>query len=164
MNTIVIYESKTGFTAQYAQWIAEELGCESVSLKQITKENLNQYDKIIFGGRIMANMIMGLDKLSGMTSNLTAVFAVGATPAYEEVIQAIKTQNKLSDVSFFYMEGGFHFEQLGFAQQILLKTLKKSVAKKENPSRQEAFMAQALGTSFDHSEKNQIYPLVEECK
>ena len=30
MSTIVVYKSKYGSTKAYAQWIAEELGCEAV--------------------------------------------------------------------------------------------------------------------------------------
>lgn len=60
----------------------------------------------------------------------------------------------------FCMVGGFRFEELGFAKKMLLKALKKVVAKKENRSRQEDFMAQALGTSFDHATQEQIHPLV----
>lgn len=106
---------------------------------------------------------MGLDKLRKMATPV-AVFAVGATPAYEEVIAQISEQNKMDGTPLFYMEGGFRFEKLGFAQKTLLKTLKRSVAKKEDRNRQEDFMAQALGTSFDHTDQEQILPLVEECK
>ena len=39
--------------------------------------------------------------------------------------------------------------------------MKKQVAKKENKTRQEIFMVENLGTSFDHSSKDQIIPLVD---
>ena len=38
MKRIVVYESGTGFTAQYAAWIAEELQCESMKLKNTKRE------------------------------------------------------------------------------------------------------------------------------
>lgn len=161
MNIIVIYQSNTGFTAQYAKWIAEALNCECKTLKQVSKKELEAYNHVIFGGWIMGDMISGLSKMLSIQPCPTAVFAVGSTPAFEEVIQGIKTQNKLSEIPFFYLEGGFHFDKLGFAQRILLKAIKKSVGKKENRSRQEDFMAQELGTSFDHSGQEQLVPLVE---
>lgn len=55
----------------------------------------------------------------------SAVFAVGSTPAYEEVVEKIRNLNQLEQVPLFYMEGGFRLERLGFLQRILLKTLKK---------------------------------------
>ena len=62
------------------------------------------------------------------------------------------------------MTGGFRFEKLNFLYRTMLKTLKKIVAKKTDRTSQEEFMAQYLGTSFDHSEKSQIMPLVEYCR
>ena len=89
------------------------------------------------------------------------VFAVGSTPAYEEVVEKIRNLNQLEQVPLFYMEGGFRLERLGFLQRILLKTLKKATAKKENRSRQEEFMLQNLGESFDNSDEKQIEELVK---
>ena len=115
MKTIVIYNSKTGFTKQYANWIAEALSCPCEPLKSVSAAELQGFDKIIFGGWIMGNMIMGLDKLRGMAVP-AAVFAVGSTPPYEEVIAQINEQNKMGGTPLFYMEGGFRFEELGFFQ------------------------------------------------
>ena len=115
MNRIVVYESSTGFTEQYANWIAEELKCQSKPLKHISQKELLNYDQIIFGGWIMGNGIMGLEKLKGIAVP-TVVFAVGATPYFDEVVDVIREQNKLNEIPFFYLTGGFRFEKLGFAK------------------------------------------------
>lgn len=162
MKTVIVYQSHTGFTEQYAKWLADVLGCSCQPLKQISGAKLREYDRVIFGGWIMGNMIMGLDKLRTMAVPY-AVFAVGSTPPYDEVIAKIKEQNKMEDTPLFYVEGGFRFERLSFPQKILLKALKKSTAKKENRSRQEDFLVQILGTSFDHSGKEQLAELIEYC-
>ena len=60
--------------------------------------------------------------------------------------------------------GGFHFEKLGFFKKAILKMLKKSLLKKENKTPTDEFMAKYLCTSFDHSSKDKILPLVEFCK
>lgn len=161
MKTMVIYESQTGFTAQYAAWIAEALQGECLPLKQVTAQHLTACDRVVFGGWVMGNGIVGLEKLRAITTP-AAVFAVGSSPAYEEVLAAIREQNKLGDVPLYYMEGGFRFEKLGLAQRLMLKVLKKSVAKKQNRTRQEDYMAAALGTSFDHSAQEQIAPLIQQ--
>lgn len=159
MKRVVIYESATGFTKQYAEWIGEALKCPCIPLKQITKKKLMDFDQVLFGGWIMGNGIAGLSKLQSMAVP-AAVFAVGATPYFEEVVSAIKELNKLDQIPFFYMVGGFHFDKLGFGKKTLLKALKKSVSKKENRSRQEDFMAEVLCTSFDHSCQEEIIPFV----
>ncbi len=160
MNNIVLYESNTGFTARYAGWIARALPCESRPLKGLSKEETAKYDRVIFDGWVMGNGIAGLDKLRALTSP-AVVFAVGSTPPYDEVIAAIKEQNKLGELPFFYMQGGFAFEELGLPLRLLLKGLKKSVAKKQGRSRQEEFMAGAFGASFDSASEEQAGPLIE---
>lgn len=161
MKTIVLYESATGFTKQYAEWIAEALGCESKPLKQVTPDQCKAYDQVVFGGWVMANTISGLSKLKMICASPAGVFAVGATPSYDGIASGIEKQNQLEGIPFFYLEGGFHFDQLGFLQKLMLKMLKKAISKKANRSQQEKFMSQALGTTFDHTSRAQITPLVE---
>ena len=53
MKTLIIYHSQTGFTAKYAQWMAEATGADRVELKEAKKKDLkffDSYDKIIYGG------------------------------------------------------------------------------------------------------------------
>lgn len=40
MKKIVVYQSGTGFTAKYADWIAEELGCEAKEYKYVKADEL----------------------------------------------------------------------------------------------------------------------------
>lgn len=160
MNTVIIYNSKTGFTKQYAHWMSETIGCPAKSLSEVSEDTLRTYDNVIYGGWVMGGMITGFEKLKEK-QNVAAVFAVGATPAYEEVISAIKEQNKLGDIPLFYLQGGMQFDKLGLFQRGMLKMLKKMVTKKDNRTRQDEFMAEALGTSFDHSSKEQIKSLVD---
>ena len=54
MKKIVVYTSKTGFAQKYAEWIAEELGCEAVSCKKYAKSAKDE-DLVIYGGGIMAS-------------------------------------------------------------------------------------------------------------
>ena len=55
MNRIVVYQSETGFTRQYAEWIGAALGCEARPIKHISAQELKQYEGVIFGGWIMGN-------------------------------------------------------------------------------------------------------------
>ena len=40
MKTLIIYNSQTGFTARYAQWMAEATGADRVELKEAKKKDL----------------------------------------------------------------------------------------------------------------------------
>ncbi len=57
MKSIVIYNSQTGFTKKYADWISEATGCKTVPFKQATKINLFEYDAVIFGSWCKAGHI-----------------------------------------------------------------------------------------------------------
>jgi menaquinone-dependent protoporphyrinogen IX oxidase len=160
MKKLVVYESGTGFTKQYAEWIAQELSCSAVSLKQTTAEEVKQNDLVIFGGWIMGGMVCGLDKVLAMAPAHLIAFGVGSTPAEITDAAAMKQQNHLENVPFFYFVGGFRFEKLNFVFKIMLKTLKKSVVKKADKTPQEKFMADILGTSFDATDKKYMEPLL----
>ncbi|MCH1981984.1 flavodoxin domain-containing protein [Ruminococcus sp. OA3] len=163
MKRLVVYQSGTGFTRQYAMWIADALSCRAVDLKQTTENMIREHEQVIFGGWIMGNMIRGLDKINKMNPGHLYVFAVGSTP--DDIVDTveIKELNHLGDTPFFYMPGGFRFEQLNFMTRRMLKILKRSAAKKENKNPQEQYMANALGTSFDHSDKKYTEPLLACC-
>lgn len=161
MKTAVVYNSGTGFTKQYAEWIAQELDCEAVSIKDFRPDTANSYDVIVYGGWIMGNMINGLDKIRAMNPEKLVIFATGSSEAGEEINKAVIKTNHLQNDIFFYMPAGFKFEKLNFFVRMMLKSLKKRAAKAENPTPQEKYMAQKLGTSFDISDRSYINPLVE---
>ena len=64
MNAIVIYKTKYGSTKSYAQWIGEELGCRVVDVKEITIDELDRYDTIIYGGGLYAEAINGVSLIT----------------------------------------------------------------------------------------------------
>lgn len=161
MKSVVIYKSKTGFTRQYAQWIAEALSCEALPMNKVNMNSIREYDTIIYGGWILGGMVMGLDKVRKMQPKQLVIFATGASVPCDITEQGIKEASHIDNEPFFYMEAGFRFEQLGFFKKMMLKMVKKSVAKKENKTEQDQYMEKVLGTSFDNSNKTNINPLVE---
>ena len=42
-KAIVIYTSKRGSTKQYAEWIAEDLGCEAIAFSDPRVKDINVY-------------------------------------------------------------------------------------------------------------------------
>lgn len=161
MKTVVIYQSSTGFTRQYAQWIASELGCEAVDRKKMDRKNIASYDCVVYGGWLMANTITGLDKVRKSASGQLVIFAVGVTPDTAAFRETVKELNHLEGLPFFYMEGGIRYDRLNFFKQFMLKAVKKSLAKKPDKTEQEIQMEKALGVNFDHSDRRYITELVE---
>lgn len=161
---IVVYKSSTGFTKAYAEWIGEALGCPVKALNKVSPNELSQQDTIIYGGWIMGGMIMGLNKIRKSFSKNLIVYAVGASSPSEEIIDNIVNVNTLGVTPFFYLEGGFHYDQLGFFKKKMLGFVKKSVEKKTDRTKQDEEMLNILGTSFDNSDKKFIDPLVNYVK
>ncbi len=61
---IVIYTSKRGSTKQYAEWIAEDLGCGALPLSDAKGLDLHDYDCVIYGGWIRGSGIVDFDKFA----------------------------------------------------------------------------------------------------
>ena len=65
-KSIVIYTSKRGSTKQYAEWIAEDLGCEALPLSDAYGMDLHEYECIIYGGWIRGSGIVDFDRFAKM--------------------------------------------------------------------------------------------------
>ncbi len=73
-KAIVIYTSKRGSTKQYAEWIAEDLGCEALPLSAVKTGgkdafNLYEYECIVYGGWIRGSGIVDFDKFAKLLDN-----------------------------------------------------------------------------------------------
>ena len=163
MKRIVVYQSGTGFTAKYAKWIAEELGCEAKEYKKVNQSELADYDMVIYGGWIMAGTVFGYDRVKALNLSNVVVFGVGMSMPDEEVRTQIASQSKIPQDRFFYYEGGYAPEKLGFMKKMMLNMLKKSVEKKENKSAQEIHMLESFAGA-DNTKREAIKDLITYCK
>ena len=163
MKRIVIYESGTGFTARYAAWIAEELQCESVALKNVKTVNFADYDQVIFGGWMCAGKVMGYDKFVKLNAKNVVLFAVGMAPSVPEVANKIIADNGFDAERFFYFEGGYRPEKVNFIMRTMMKLLKKSIEKKQEKTEEDMYIIKTFNGA-DNSKKEAILPLVEFCK
>lgn len=172
MKSIVIYKSKTGFVKKYAQWIAEELGADLIPHSKAKVDVLINYDTIIYGGGLYA---VGINGIKLITNNLNklkdkkiVVFASGATPAREEVLEEIKNKNFSKEqqqfIEFFYMRGGFDYSKLNFIDKILMTLMKRMLIKKENPTADERGLLNAYETPVDFTRQQNTKDLITYVK
>ena len=160
MKKIVVYQSSTGFTAKYAGWIAEEMGCEAKPFKEVKAEELAGYDTVIYGGWIMAGMISGYDKIKALNLKNMIVFGVGMTVPSEEVSESIAKQNQIPEDRFFYFEGGYAPEKIGFFQKMMMNMIKKSVEKKQEKTKEDIRMLETF-QGKDRTSKEAIKQLIQ---
>ncbi|MBO5179491.1 MAG: flavodoxin domain-containing protein [Clostridia bacterium] len=174
MSTIVVYKSKYGSTKQYAEWIAEELGCEALDAKNVKIDDLEKYDTIIYGGGLYAEVINGvilltknMDKLEGKK---LIVYSTGITPLkYREyydklVIEKNFKTEMLDKIKVYNFLGKMILDELTIVHRTALKTLKKIMQSKENPTEMEKLLVELCDANGDFSDREAIKDLVEYAK
>ena len=174
MKSIVIYNSQTGFTKKYAEWIAEATACECVEFKQAAKLNLADYDAIVFGSWCMAGTITKLSWFKKQMPALAAagkkliVYAVGGSPEENpDVASAIKkifTDGDRKIVKVFYCPGGFNYEKMNGISKLMMKMFTKTLASKKDATEDEKKMAEMISHSYDISDKKYADAIAAELK
>lgn len=168
MKTVVVYKSKTGFTQKYAEWIAKELAADIFEVAKLDIKDLEKYDTVIYGGSLYA---VGINGVKFITQNFDKlknkkiiVFATGASPAREEVINEVKNKNfsveQQKYISFFYMRGGFDFKRLNFFDRMLMMLLKWKIKMKKELTPDEIGMLAIYDKPTDYTRKNNIEALI----
>lgn len=171
MNTIVIYKSKYGSTKQYAEWIAEELSCRAINAKDVKFEDIKDYDTIIYGGGLYAEVINGstiitknIDKLA---DKKVIVYTTGLTPVdcreyYDKMVVEKNFKNGVPEnVKIFNFIGKMIIDELSLVHKTAIKTLKKIMSGKENPTKMEKMLIDLCDADGDFSDRNSIKELIQ---
>ncbi|MBQ4150353.1 MAG: flavodoxin [Clostridia bacterium] len=174
MTTVVIYKSKYGATERYAKWISEELGCEVFEAKNFSAKDFAKYDTVIYGGGLYANNINGIslitknfDKLEGKK---VVVFSTAITPLdcreyYDVLVMDRSFPKEIQDkVKVFNFLGKMLSSELSLVHKAALKTLKKIMSGKENPTDMEKLLLELCDYDKDECDKESIKDLIEYVK
>ena len=170
MNTIIIYKTKYGATKTYAEWIAEELSCKAVNAKDINVNDLLQYDTIIYGGGLYAEVINGVSlitkNLDKLKDKKLIVFTTGITPIecrdyYDKlVIEKNFKPEMLEKIKIYNFLGKMILNELSLVHRTALKSLKKIMSAKENPSEMEKLLIELCDVDKDLCDKGLITDLI----
>lgn len=172
MKTVVIYNSQTGFTRRYAQWIAEAAGADCLELSDAKKKDLAAYEAIIFGGWACAGSI---SKISWFKKNMDqwadkklVVFCVGGSPIDNpEIDTALKrsfNESEQEKVKVFYCPGGFNYEKMSMPSKLMMKMFVKTLKAKKDQTEEEQMMVKMISSSYDISDKKYIEPILQYLK
>ncbi len=169
-KTIVIYKTISGFTKKYAEMIGEELGAKVISLNKVNKEILADYEVIIYGGSLHAVGVVGFKTLKGMIKNMPdkklVLFAVGASPQKEGIIEEIKKHNCVDyqPNKVFYLRGGFDFSKLNLVNKIVMFFFINLLKLKSKKSADAKGMIAAYKNPVDFTSRENISDLVNYVK
>lgn len=121
MVKAIIYQSKTGHTKKYAEYLSKELSIPCYSVCE-AKEKINKKYQIV------------------------SIGAVGAYPKSSEYTKQLKEYNHTSQ-ELFYLRGGINYEKLSKFYQKLLKLVGKAITM-ENPRDKEMSLLFEKGGNF----------------
>lgn len=174
MNPIVLYKSKYGATKTYADWIAEELNCMAIDAKKIKIEDIMEYDTIIYGGGLYAEIINGVSLLTKNIEKLKdkkiIVYTTGITPLkcreyYDKlVLEKNFTKEMLEKIKIYNFMGKMIIDELSLVHKTALKTLKKIMQEKKNPTEMEKLLVELCDADGDFCDKDSIKELLEYAK
>lgn len=179
-KTIVIYKSKYGATKQYAQWIGEALDCRVMDFDQMSKQELTNYDNIIYGGGVQAGGIKGFDKfkkwirkylwLVEKPEKNIIVFAVGIN------LQTSETRKQLRDINFnkkwlrgltcYFLPGAYNPELVTGSDKMLMGMVKKMLNGKSEGERtpEDKVLIDAIENGCNFIDKEAVKPIIGEFK
>ncbi len=176
-KAIVIYTSKRGSTKQYAEWIAEDLGCSAVPLSDAKEINLYEYDCILYGGWIRGSGIVDFDKFGRMLDDelmqKLIVFGVGMadeTPDnYMQVwsLSIGKLDPKNENKAILYILGGdFEPDELTGLDKFLIKVMRRVLISGSTADAKDRanFMKDRLDNGVKQVSRDNISSLVKDAK
>ena len=152
MKTIV-YTSKNGHTAEYAEILGRQTGLPVYSLKNAEKQLANG-TPIIYLGWLMASRVKGLNKVK-KKFKVSAVCAVGLCDTGALLSEVQKANALPEDFPLFTMQGGMDKDKLKGFDKMLINILTKGLASQKERSETDERMLNLLTHSENFvSEKN----------
>lgn len=172
MKTIVIYNSQTGFTKRYAQWIAEETGADCLALSDAKKIDMTSYEAIIFGGWACAGSISKIGwfkrNIDKWADKKLIAFCVGGSPIDNpEIETALKrnfNESEQTKIKTFYCPGGFDYDKMSASSKLMMKMFIKTLKAKKDKTKEEQIMIKMISSSYDISDKKYIEPILQYLK
>ena len=178
-KAIVIYTSKRGSTKQYAEWIAEDLGCEAVAFSDADFKALNlyEYDCIVYGGWIRGSGIVDFDKfakhLDADLMKRLIVFGVGFADETADNYAQVwgysigKIDPKKENGAVLYILGGrYDPEVVTGLDRFLMKIMRKVLVSGSTKDARAGVnkMRDRIDNGVDMVERGNIAALVRDAK
>ena len=116
----IVYESKTGFTKEYAEMLGEATG-----LPCVPRNRAARGEEVIYLGWLYARRIRGLKKAM-QRFVVRAVLATGMSHPSDALMEAIRTDNALpADMPVFYARGGLNLARIKGMDRVMVNMAAK---------------------------------------
>lgn len=169
MKTLIIYNTMSGYTLKYAQWLSEELGdCTLVPYKKFKVKMLEECDRVVFAARVANNTIVGFKTLTKYAEKFAAkyvsVLAVALTEPSAAFYHALEEANVpyiLKGIPLFCVRGGFDADKLDAVTKLGAKITISRLMKASNRSPYEIALLNFYSVKSDFSGKEQLAPMLK---
>ena len=119
---IIVYQSNTGFTQQYAQMLAK---AEKIKVYPLEEADFPKETEVFYMGPLMAGRITGADKATKQFRVL-GVCGVGMSPPGKDILHTLSKANATITVPMFYLQGGWAPKKVGFIKRRAVEMVTKS--------------------------------------
>ncbi|ADG70633.1 flavodoxin domain-containing protein [Brachyspira murdochii] len=173
-NIAVLYKSKYGTTRTYAKWIADKVHGDLYGIDNVTIENLNNYDFIVFAGALYAGKLSSakrikqfFNKLKGDKHLYCVIVGLGDTNDKELYNNAVN-QNFKSDIKdhmkFYFLRGGVDFDKLKLHHALMMHMLRRIISAKAVKTEDEKLLLENYGKKIDFINKSAVEEIVLDIK
>ena len=134
---VIVYQSNTGFTQQYAEMLAK---AEKLKLYSFEEAPLDAETEVFYMGPLMAGRITGADKACKQYK-VVGVCGVGMSPPGKDILNTISKANATITAPMFYLQGGWAPKKVGFIKRRAVQMVTKSF--------REALQAKSKRTEYE---------------
>ena len=168
MRTVIVYNSKTGFTEKYAMWLKEALSADCYRLEDTKKLDFSDYDAIIFGGWVCAGRVSKAkwfcDRLPAWKDKRLALYAVGGSPRENpdvDTLLATGIPAGYPHAKAFSCQGGYAYEKMDMPSKMAMKMFAKALKSRKKQTEEEKLMAEMISRSYDITDRKYTEPIIE---
>ena len=119
---VIVYQSNTGFTKQYAEMLAR---AEKLKLYALDEAELPHDAEVFYMGPLMAGRITGIDKALKQFSVVGAC-GVGMSPPGRDILNTLSKANSVPNAPIFYLQGGWAPKQVGWVKRQAVNMVTRS--------------------------------------
>ena len=123
----IVYQSKTGFTKQYAEMLGGSEHLEVLPLKE-AEQKLSSGTPVFFLGPLSAGRIVGLER-ARKAFLLRGVCGVGMSPPSPELPEKLRQDNQLDGLPVFYLQGGWAPDRVSPMTRAMVNLVTRSTRK-----------------------------------
>ncbi len=122
---VVVYQSNTGFTREYAELLSKSERMECWELSQ-AKSRLTPETEVFYMGPLMGGHIGGIGQ-AVKCFGIKGACGVGMSPPGEKVLLDLSRANHVPDGPIFYLQGGYAPQKVGWLKRRMVNAATKPI-------------------------------------